>query len=68
MGCVGIVTAVIKPDTEVGSVTLRTRTEMVLETSVLSIFNQLTRLEAREDYSSKRSVKISHGFMIQWDS
>jgi hypothetical protein len=32
------------------SVSLRTRTEMVLETSVLSSFNQLTRLEARENF------------------
>jgi hypothetical protein len=32
------------------SVSLRTRTEMVLEMSVLSIFNQLTRLEARENF------------------
>jgi hypothetical protein len=32
------------------SVSLRMRMEMVLETSVLSIFNQLTRLEARENF------------------
>jgi hypothetical protein len=32
------------------SASLRTRTEMVLETSVLSIFNQLTRLEAQENF------------------
>jgi hypothetical protein len=31
-------------------VPLRTRSEMVLETSVLSTFNHLTRLEARENF------------------
>jgi hypothetical protein len=39
---------------------LRTRTEMVLETSVLSTFNHLTRLEARENFikfSRRESLK-----------
>jgi hypothetical protein len=35
-------------------VSLRTRTEMVLDTSVLFTFNHLTRLEARENF-----IKIS---------
>jgi hypothetical protein len=36
------------------SVSLRTRTEMVLETSVLSTFNHLTRLEARENFINEK--------------
>jgi hypothetical protein len=48
------------------SVSLRTRTDMVLETSVLSIFNQLTRLEARENFIkfSRRESFKSYTFVI----
>jgi hypothetical protein len=45
---------------QVASVSLRTRTEMVLETSVLSTFNHLMWLEAQENFinfSRRESLK-----------
>jgi hypothetical protein len=43
---------------------------MVLETSVLSIFNQLTRLEARENFInfSRRESFKSYFFLSLWST
>jgi hypothetical protein len=53
------------------SVSLRTRTEVVLETSVLSTFNCLTQLEARENFvklSCRESLKsyINKRSVVKW--